>query len=90
MSALKAAYRDSYLKHKGENQDENERLSRKYNEAMKDIVAIPENKFIPLKAKHQYKVSLSKSVSDFPNTPVFILRTRLRWVGITQVFSNRK
>ncbi len=90
LAILKAEFRESLIKHNGNDQNEISRLSCLYNETMKDIVEIPENKFSKLKAKHLYKVSLSKMISTYPEAPVILLRARLRFSGIKQALLDSK
>jgi hypothetical protein len=45
-----------------------------YDQTMADVVEIPENKFLPLKAKHHRKVAVSRLIDKHPGAPLPYLR----------------
>ena len=63
-------------------------LSQSYWVAMHNIVEIPQNQFVNLKAQHLRKVELSKMSSAAPGCPVFLLRFRLFCRSFSTVTGN--
>ena len=55
-------------------QDRADELNLAYWEAMNNVVEIPPNQFVRLKARHLRKVEISKMSSTIPGCPVFLLR----------------
>jgi len=86
LSSLKADYRGVFSKYSGNNEEENQMLSKKYKSVMDSIVEIPEASFANLKAKHLRKILLSKRISECPATPVVLLKTQLLIGGIYSSF----
>ena len=67
-------------------QEEYEELDAQYARVMDALPPIPEAKFNKLKAKHVFKIELSKAISEHPTCPVFILKWHLRWEGLKGMF----
>ena len=55
-------------------QEQADELNRAYWEAVNNVVEIPPNQFVRLKAKHLKKVEISKMSSAIPGCPIFLLR----------------
>lgn len=77
LAALKSDYCECYSMCGGEDIDKNGVLSKKYSNVMANIVEIPENQFVKLKARHLRKLILSKRISEHPSVPVIILKSQL-------------
>ena len=90
LATLKAEFRETYAKFKGENEGENKLLSQKYNDTMNNIISIPEALFVILKSRHLSKKILSQKVSECPGAPIFLLRLTLWYSGVRKVFSFKK
>lgn len=65
-------------------------LRRRYETTMSILPEIPEGKFASLKAKHQFKRTISKALSEHPKAPVLLVRLRLRWEGTRGLWQRRK
>jgi len=65
-------------------------LDGAYWEAMNNSVAIPENAFVRLKARHLRKVELSRMLDSNPGCPVVILRMILMYASLTRVLGKKK
>jgi hypothetical protein len=59
-----------------------EGIEAAYERTMSLLPAIPDSQFAPLKAKHSYKVALSKAVDTHPGAPVWWLRLLVRYKGL--------
>lgn len=60
-----------------------EELNKVYWIVSDNTPKIPDNKFVALKAKHLAKVELSKSISDHPGCPIWVLKIILFCRSIT-------
>ena len=65
-------------RHRSEVDGDCEVLAEDYNRLGRQVIPIPENQFVQLKAAHQFKKSLSQQISKNPGVPRWILATRLR------------
>ena len=59
-------------------------LSEEYNAVMEALPVIPDRWFNALKARHCYKVVLSQRISQYPKTPIWLLRFQVRKEGIRE------
>ena len=75
LAALKARYRS-------EQEGDSDLLTKDYNRLARELIPIPENHFVRLKAAHQFKVALSGQVSANPGVPHWLLAAKLRWRAI--------
>ncbi len=82
LSVLKADFRRSYEQNRGENTQENARLTDRYNALMLEKIPIPEKQFFRLKARHLFKKRLSAAISANPDVPLWVLRIKFRMSGI--------
>ena len=71
-------------------QEKAEELNQAYWEAMNNVVEIPPNQFVSLKAKHLRKVEISKMSSSNPGCPVFLLRLVLFGRCIKGLFGKKQ
>ncbi len=88
LSVLKSDYRESYSEYRGKDEDENKRLHTRFTEAMGSVVEIPERKFARLKARHAFKMLLSRRIDECPGAPVLVLSAQLRWRGLCRSFKR--
>jgi len=58
---------------------------RDLDHQLDDLVPIPDELFATLKARHAYKVELSRLISAHPTAPVSVLRVNARWRGLRGV-----
>jgi hypothetical protein len=65
-------------------------LDSVYSEAMRNSIAIPENAFLKLKARHLRKIEISKMLDLYPGRPVWVLRMRLFFGSLRESKSTRK
>lgn len=63
--------------------------SRECAWTLNSLVKIPEGQFLRLKALHERKVKLSRMVSAYPGTPVFMLRFVLWLRAMLDLWGNR-
>lgn len=59
----------------------NEKQNEEFERVMSEIVPLPEGEFNSLKARHRFKVELSKRIDQHPSAPLWWLRLRLRVEG---------
>lgn len=67
-----------------------ERLTREYQRITNSLVPIPDRWFNALKSEHLFKQLLSKTISEYPKTPVWFLRLRLRLEGFQEAWHGKK
>jgi hypothetical protein len=53
-----------------------------YERTMSLLPPIPDTRFASLKARHAYKVALSRAIDAHPGAPTWWLRLTVRWAGI--------
>lgn len=87
LASLKADFRNA--RHNKDNEEELLQLSKKYNSVMDGIVEIPELSFAKLKAMHLRKMLLSKRISEYPATPVLLLKIQLIIGGVFSSFGSK-
>jgi len=68
--------------------DRQHELHGAYWVANGNIVAIPDDQFLALKARHLRKVELSKLASRFPACPLFVLKVKLAFGSLRQCSSK--
>lgn len=88
LAEMKALYRQYKTREKLGDSDVEPKLADEYHRLMEMLPAIPDRWFNRLKANHCYKVALSKRVSQYPTTPVWMMRLMLRVEGIREVFKG--
>ena len=82
LSSLKAKYRKAFNESAGRDSNKYSRLTTEYQQTMAILPPIPERHFIQLKADHQFKCTLSKTLSHNPKAPGWFLRIQLRLEGM--------
>ncbi len=73
LSLLKTRYRQVYI-----SGTINFNLNRLFNSVMKSIHPIPEKDFLKYKAKHLYKIEVSKALSGNPGISIILLRLKIK------------
>lgn len=81
LSALKATYRAATTSGDEVSLDGVD-LLHDYDIAMESIVAVPDRRFLALKARHKRKVAISRLLDTRPGTPVWWLRLTLLADGL--------
>ncbi len=74
-----------------DDQDERSRadFARKSALILGNLIPIPDSKFNDLKARHYYKIMLSKLINDHPGSSVILLRLCLWWRGNWKVLKTK-
>lgn len=90
LARMKAKYRQSFTDTGGNDQQTNRILTSECDNMMDNLSTIPDQWFNVLKAEHQFKRLLSERVSQYPRTPIWVLRLQLRIEGIQEALHVRK
>ena len=83
LTSLKLEYRNAYDEFHGTDEETNLQLTKKYERVQEDMVKIPDSLFNAAKSRHLLKKELSKQLNKHPFAPLWSLRLRLRWKGLT-------
>lgn len=85
LCTLRARFRESYDNRSAGrpvDTDSVDVLTQEYNRTMAALPAIPDKRFLGLKAAHQHKRLLSQEISAHPSAPVVLLSLKLKWKAI--------
>jgi len=85
---LKEKFREAYLNSACSLPAQNALLTTEYNNVMHGLPAIPDRYFNELKAEHEFKVLLSRRISQYPKTPIWFLRLLLWIEGIREAWKK--
>lgn len=88
LSDVVALFRDSRSEEKLWASDKIKLLSDKYNISMSNIIQIPPNQFVKLKAKHIRKIEISKLVDQYPGSTLLLLKFKLTINIIIKLFKK--
>ena len=87
LGRLKAQYRSTWA---GSSSGEEEQLTGEYAATMELLPAVPERRFNRLKARHQFKVALSRQIDTNPLAFQWLLWCQLRWSGLRKAGRGRR
>jgi hypothetical protein len=90
LAPLKHRYRECQALDGSEKQNMAHDLSGEYSRVMQELPQIPDRLFLELKAEHCFKRKLSKTISNHPNTPIWILKLVLRCRGTFKTVTSKE
>jgi hypothetical protein len=88
LAALKTKYRDCYALPMEQREPVQRTLSEDYATVMQALPLIPDRWFATLKAEHLFKRELSSAIDHAPTAPLWLLKGKLRWRGISTTVKN--